>query len=297
MRFARHRSNCCLTFGGMQIIGDYENSCLYALDMDTYTDNTNTIRRVRTSQHINKDNASIIFNNVQVEFEGEQTLSPVQALEIKANPQSQAIYLMEGTAANAQINVTGVPVGTVTVGDETWTFSDTVGPYKILKSSNNNTQCENIAIAINRDSSVVSAHRTQVGINGQVYYVSGQVTVVARTIGAAGNSIPVSENATGLIWCYTNYLAGGYDTVTNTTELSFRVDEEFLLIGLEWSDDGGHTWSNKHMNTIGLANECGYRTIWRRLGVTRDRIFRLTFTMPIKAVILGAFAEIEDTAA
>ena len=67
-------------------------------------------------------------------------------------------------------------------------------------------------------------------------------------------------------------------------------------VGLEWSDDGGHTWSNKHMMSIGSTGEYMKRSIWRRLGRSRERIFRLTFTMPVKAVVLGAYAEIEETA-
>lgn len=67
-------------------------------------------------------------------------------------------------------------------------------------------------------------------------------------------------------------------------------------IGLEWSDDGGHTWSNKHMMPIGNTGQYNFRSIWRRMGRSRERIFRLTFTLPVKAVVLGAYAEIEETA-
>ena len=57
---------------------------------------------------------------------------------------------------------------------------------------------------------------------------------------------------------------------------------------LEWSDDGGHTWSNEHWVSIGKIGEYKNRAIWRRLGRSRERIFRVTITDPVKRVIIGA---------
>jgi len=37
--FTRDRSNCQCNFGGTTIVGDYENGDIYALDLDTYADN------------------------------------------------------------------------------------------------------------------------------------------------------------------------------------------------------------------------------------------------------------------
>jgi hypothetical protein len=37
--FTRHRSNCQCNFGGTTVVGDYENGNIYALDLDTYADN------------------------------------------------------------------------------------------------------------------------------------------------------------------------------------------------------------------------------------------------------------------
>jgi hypothetical protein len=63
--FTRHRSQCQMTFNNKIIVGDYENGNLYALDLDTYQDNgdiqkwlrswrpipENTNTLVRTAQH------------------------------------------------------------------------------------------------------------------------------------------------------------------------------------------------------------------------------------------------------
>jgi hypothetical protein len=60
---------------------------------------------------------------------------------------------------------------------------------------------------------------------------------------------------------------------------------------LRWSDDGGHTWSNEHWREMGAIGQYGYRTIWRRLGMTlkiRDRVYEVSGTDPVKIAIMGA---------
>jgi hypothetical protein len=57
---------------------------------------------------------------------------------------------------------------------------------------------------------------------------------------------------------------------------------------LRWSNDGGSTWSSEHWTTIGKIGKYTNRAIWRRLGTARDRIFEVTVSDPVKAVIVSA---------
>jgi len=60
---------------------------------------------------------------------------------------------------------------------------------------------------------------------------------------------------------------------------------------LRWSDDGGHTWSNEHWKSMGAIGSYGYRTFWRRLGMTekiRDRVYEVSGTDPVKITVMGA---------
>ena len=57
---------------------------------------------------------------------------------------------------------------------------------------------------------------------------------------------------------------------------------------LRWSNDGGSTWSNEHWVSIGKIGKYQNRAIWRRLGWSRDRIFEVSVSDPIKAVIVSA---------
>ena len=101
-----------------------------------------------------------------------------------------------------------------------------------------------------------------------------------------------------------------YETITNSAVL-ITEDDFYLLtessdyfitetgannssgsnVMLRWSDDGGHTWSNEHWRSMGSVGEYGYRTIWRRLGMTlklRDRVYEVSGTDPVKIAIMGA---------
>ena len=69
-------------------------------------------------------------------------------------------------------------------------------------------------------------------------------------------------------------------------------------IMLRWSDDGGHTWSNEHLSKMGKIGEYYRRVFWRRLGMTvklRDRVYEISQTDPVKAVIMGAEVIISPT--
>jgi hypothetical protein len=60
---------------------------------------------------------------------------------------------------------------------------------------------------------------------------------------------------------------------------------------LQWSDDGGHTWSSEFWRSMGAIGQYGYRTLWRRLGMTtklRDRVYEISGTDPVRLYIMGA---------
>ena len=97
-------------------------------------------------------------------------------------------------------------------------------------------------------------------------------------------------------------LPTGANNLKRTAQHSLQLDAETgvgLNLGqgstpeamLRWSDDGGHTWSNEHWKQMGAIGQYGYRTIWRRLGMTlklRDRVYEVSGTDPVKIAIMGA---------
>jgi hypothetical protein len=97
-------------------------------------------------------------------------------------------------------------------------------------------------------------------------------------------------------------LATGQNTLKRTAQYSLQLDCETGVglntgqgsdpeVMLRWSDDGGHTWSYEHWKKMGKIGQYGYRTIWRRLGMTtkiRDRVYEVSGTDPVKLAIMGA---------
>jgi hypothetical protein len=51
----RHRASCCVFFNGEHLVGDWETGEVYALDLDTYTDNGDLIQRIRRTQTLRSD--------------------------------------------------------------------------------------------------------------------------------------------------------------------------------------------------------------------------------------------------
>lgn len=60
---------------------------------------------------------------------------------------------------------------------------------------------------------------------------------------------------------------------------------------LQFSDNGGNSWSNEKWASIGAIGQKRTRVIWRRLGQARDKVFRVTITDPVKVVLIGAEIE------
>jgi hypothetical protein len=57
---------------------------------------------------------------------------------------------------------------------------------------------------------------------------------------------------------------------------------------LQFSDNGGNSWSSEKWAAIGQIGQKKNRVIWRRLGQARDKVFRVTITDPVKVVLIGA---------
>lgn len=67
-------------------------------------------------------------------------------------------------------------------------------------------------------------------------------------------------------------------------------------IFLDWSDDRGHRFGSPVGQPIGQTGE--YLTVaqWQRLGYARDRILRVTWSVPVRTALQGAFIEVDTNA-
>lgn len=53
-------------------------------------------------------------------------------------------------------------------------------------------------------------------------------------------------------------------------------------VWLSWSNDGGRTWSSELDRSLGAIGEFRSRAVWRRLGKSRSRYFRLRTSAPVR---------------
>ncbi|MDH5527923.1 MAG: hypothetical protein OEY97_11520 [Nitrospirota bacterium] len=62
---------------------------------------------------------------------------------------------------------------------------------------------------------------------------------------------------------------------------------------LDWSDDGGHTWSTPRHLPLGAPGRYGARVAANRLGSARQRVFRVAGSDPSPTAILAAWADVD----
>ena len=63
------------------------------------------------------------------------------------------------------------------------------------------------------------------------------------------------------------------------------------LLYLDWSDDRGHTYGNPVSQSMGGQGEYLTQVQYQRLGMCRDRVYRLSWTAPVRTALQGAWIE------
>ena len=65
-------------------------------------------------------------------------------------------------------------------------------------------------------------------------------------------------------------------------------------ITLEYSDDGGRTFTTAPTRSMGAVGQYKTRVVWHRLGSGRDRVYRASVSDPIPMTVWGSYAEISN---
>jgi hypothetical protein len=113
------------------------------------------------------------------------------------------------------------------------------------------------------------------------------------TGGGGSGAVATATITAGVITATTVITGGtGYTSAPTITVAGGTSDPQAML---DWSDDGGHVWGNEHWVGIGAIGEYKNRAVWRRLGASRDRIYRLTVTDAVKPIVIGAHLEAQPS--
>jgi hypothetical protein len=134
-KYQRHRGNCCATFQGLVIIGDYSNGKLYQLDKTNYTDDGQNVRRLRRAPHLVTEFQRQYFDELQIQFQpgvGTTGLSgPGGFIE------SNTIYLGNSYTIAADDTLTIPIFGSYVIGTQSLIYiQTTTAPQAMLRWSN-----------------------------------------------------------------------------------------------------------------------------------------------------------------
>jgi len=89
---SRWRASCAVFFGGEHLVGDFETGAVYALDLDTYTDDGGPILRRRRTATAESLQQRMFFTSLQVDMETGVGTGNGQA----SNPQLMLRYSNDG---------------------------------------------------------------------------------------------------------------------------------------------------------------------------------------------------------
>ncbi len=65
-------------------------------------------------------------------------------------------------------------------------------------------------------------------------------------------------------------------------------------VSLQWSNDGGYTWSNEIWRELGKVGQHKRAIYWDRLGRSRDRVFKIAISDPCKIILVDAFVDADE---
>ncbi len=65
------------------------------------------------------------------------------------------------------------------------------------------------------------------------------------------------------------------------------------LVYLTYSDDGGHSYITPREASLGVIGQRKNRVMWSRLGQSRDRVYKVFGSAPVKTVFISGFIDVE----
>lgn len=119
--------------------------------------------------------------------------------------------------------------------------------------------------------------------NGNLYELTDSVY--------SDNGAPISKRRTSphisddMKWTFYNSFQLDAEVGVGLDGTQQGTDPQVML---RFSDDGGHSWSDEIWSSLGQIGHTRHRARWTRLGRSRDRVWDLKITDPVKTVLIGA---------
>lgn len=176
-------------------------------------------------------------------------------------------------------NLDSHPMYELNIGGQTWLYDGLTSDWTKLESGNFKRHLGELK------TSLLSRNLITDYSNGNVYFLEkDEFTDNGAPIAREIVSRHIFENMS-------NVFMGEFQLDMETgigTQLGQGRDPKIMLTV---SKDNGHTFGAERWKPIGKIGEYLTRVIWRQLGVSRDFVFKLRITDPVKVVIIGAYLE------
>lgn len=89
-----------------------------------------------------------------------------------------------------------------------------------------------------------------------------------------------------------NYERITYKNFDADMEVGTVEDDSDPQVSLSWSDNRGKSYGNPVEQSMGKTGEYDTTISWNRLGMARDRVFKLQWSAPVKTALNGGFVEV-----
>lgn len=260
-QFDRQRQSFHTFNFGMHLVGDYSTGAVYQMAVNIGSDFGNPIVRERTSPHINKELEYIFIERVQADVE-------VGLVTLQGNAAATTITLADATGAlwSVQVNDQGIFVVTPgSIGNpQTLYLNDPVA----------NSTWQIVVQPID------AAHATL------------QPVAVAPFDAIYAPAFPMVSQTGNTQWAFTvRQLAPAIAQLVLTPQ---GIVGRGPLWTLQWSRDGGQTFSQGQQRESGQLGQFTKRVLWNRLGRARDWVFRLRYSEVAPARVIDFYARSAD---
>lgn len=236
---------------GKHLVGDPFSGNIYVMSPTNLTDNGTNIRRERIAPYIAKEHENEFHKKLEL--------------------------LMETGQVSQLTGPSVYPAQLILV--------DPTGVLWVIEI----TDAGNIVPSPAPEGSVASVPVLADNVNQSTFWQ------IAITVGGAVYGIPSSYGRTDVarLNLSTNgtFLDSGLQVNQQgqVTAVAPAVHVRPPELQMCYSDDGGHNWSGWHTASLGLEGDTRKRVIFRRLGKSRNRAYRVVITEPINPRIVDAF--------